>query len=135
MTSSILSHFSYVLFLQLLSRGSTDVPMLVVEVTRVLEAAADAEVARVMAMLAAKTSAQEATVARDNAALCVKDVEDWTALVERVALERVSRVEVENTMALASAREDAKGFVRKITLLEDELAVERQNREVSERED
>jgi hypothetical protein len=54
--------------------------------------------------------------------------------VERVALERVSRAEVENAMVLASAREDAEGFVRKITLLENELAVERQAREVSERE-
>jgi hypothetical protein len=54
--------------------------------------------------------------------------------VERVALERVSRAEAENTMVLASAREDAERFVRKITLLENELAVERQAREVSERE-
>jgi hypothetical protein len=34
-------------------------------------------------------------------------------------------MEVENAMTLASAHEDADGFVRKITLLEGELAVER----------
>jgi hypothetical protein len=41
----------------------------------------------------------------------VKDAEDRAALAERVALEKVSRVEVENGAALASARKDAKGFV------------------------
>jgi hypothetical protein len=44
--------------------------------------------------------------------------------VEREALERLSRVEAENTTALASTREDAEGFVQKIALLEDELAME-----------
>jgi hypothetical protein len=51
-------------------------------------------------------------------------VEDRDALVERVALEKVSRVEVENATELASAREDAEGFVWKIALLEGELVVE-----------
>jgi hypothetical protein len=54
--------------------------------------------------------------------------------VEREALERVSRVEVENIMVLASTREDAEGFVRKIAHLEGDLVVEHQAREVSERE-
>jgi hypothetical protein len=38
-------------------------------------------------------------------------VEDRTALVERVALEKVSRVEVKNTIGLASAHEDNEGFI------------------------
>jgi ketosteroid isomerase-like protein len=70
----------------------------------------------------------------DSAALRVKDVEDWAALVEREALERVSRVKAENATVLASAHEDAKGFTCKITLLEDELAAELQARGVSKRE-
>jgi hypothetical protein len=61
-------------------------------------------------------------------------VEDWATLAERETLERVSRVEAKNTTALASAREDAERFARKITLLEDELVAERQAQEVSERE-
>jgi hypothetical protein len=36
----MLSHSSYILFLQLLSQGSADVPALLVEVTRAREAAA-----------------------------------------------------------------------------------------------
>jgi hypothetical protein len=78
---------------------------------------------------AAETSTYEAAVARDSAALRVMDAEDQATLVERV-----SRVEVENVAALASTREDAEGFVQKITLLEGELAVERQAREASEGE-
>jgi hypothetical protein len=53
-------------------------------------------------------------------------VEDWAALVEREALERVSRVEVENATMLASAHEDAEGLSRKVTLPEDDLTVVRQ---------
>jgi hypothetical protein len=81
---------SCILFLQLLSRGSADVPTLLAEVTREWEAAAAAVV------LAAKTLDQEAAAARDNATLCVKDAEDraalrgkdaedWAALTEREA--------------------------------------------------
>jgi hypothetical protein len=43
-------------------------------------------------------------------------------------------VEVENTVVLSFAREDAKGFVSKIALIEGELAVEHQAWEVSGRE-
>jgi hypothetical protein len=103
------------------------------EVTRAREVTATAEAAHVVAVLAAEASAQEAVVERDNAALHVKDAEEWAALVEREALEGVSRVEVENTVALAFARDDAEGFVQKISLLEGELVVERV-REASERE-
>jgi hypothetical protein len=45
--------------------------------------------------------------------------------MEGVALERISRAKAENVAALASTREDAESFVRKITLLEDELTSER----------
>jgi hypothetical protein len=114
-----------VLSLQLLSRRSADVPVLLVEVTRAREAAAAVEAARVTTVLAAETSAQEAAVVRVSAALHVKDAKDPTNVTEREALERVSRVEVENAMVLASAREDAEGFVQKITLLEGDLAAER----------
>jgi hypothetical protein len=103
------------------------------EVTRAREVAATVEAAHVVAVLVAEASAQEAVAERNNAALHVKDAEEWAALVEREALEGVSRVEVENTVALAFARDDAEGFVQKISLLEGELVVERV-REASERE-
>jgi hypothetical protein len=37
------------------------------------------------------------------------DAEDRAAMAERVAREKASRVEVENTTVLSSAREDAEG--------------------------
>jgi hypothetical protein len=64
-------------------------------------------------------------VALDSAALHVKDVEDRAALAEREARERVSIMEVDNAMALASAHEDVEVLVRKIALLQGELAEER----------
>jgi hypothetical protein len=67
----------------------------------------------------------------DRATLHVMDAEDRATLVERVALEKVSRVEAENAVVLASAHEDAEGFVRKIAQLEQ---FEVDAREVSERE-
>jgi hypothetical protein len=134
MTSSMLSHFSCVLFPWLISRGSVDVLVLLADVTRAREAATAVDAAHAVAMLAAETSAQEAVAAWDNATFHVGDAEDQAALAEREALERVSIVEIENVVALASAYEDAEGLVRKISLLEDELAGERWAREVSERE-
>jgi hypothetical protein len=95
---------SCVLSLQLLSWGSSDVPALLVEVTWAWEAAIAMEAARIAVVLAAKTSSQGAAAAWDSATLRVKDVEDRATLAEREVLERVSRVEAENTMALASAR-------------------------------
>jgi hypothetical protein len=88
-------------FMKLLSRGNADVPVLVAEVTPAWEEAAIAEATHVAAALAAEASAQEATTVWDSAALRVKDVEDWAALAEREALEKVSRVEEENVVALA----------------------------------
>jgi hypothetical protein len=74
----------------------------------------------------------EVTRARDSATILVKDVEDWAALAKREALDTVSRVEVESAAALASAREEAKCLVWKITLLKGELAEAHRAREVAE---
>jgi hypothetical protein len=49
---------------------------------------------------------------QDNAALCVKDAKDQAALAERVALEKVSRVEAKNAAVLASIREDAEDCLK-----------------------
>jgi hypothetical protein len=85
-------------------------------------------------MLAAETSALEASAAWDNTTLRVKYAEFQATLVEQEVLERMSRAEVENTTVLASAREDVEGLVRKIALLEGELVVEHWAWEVSKRE-
>jgi hypothetical protein len=91
----------------------------------VREATAVAEATRVVAVFAIETSAQKAAAAWDSTALHVKDAEDRAALAEREAWERVSRVEVENAVVLASAQEDVEGLVWKITFLEGEIAEER----------
>jgi hypothetical protein len=64
-------------------------------------------------------------VLRDINALHVEDVEGRAALVEKEALKRVSRVDVETAATLASTHEDVAGFAQKITLLEGEIASER----------
>jgi hypothetical protein len=92
------------------------------------------EAARAAAVLAAEVSTREASTAQDSTTLRVKDAEGWTALAERGALERVSRAEAENGTVPTSAREDAEGLARKVTLREDELATEHWAREMSERE-
>jgi hypothetical protein len=66
-----------------LSQGSIDVPMLLAGVTRAREVAASVEATCVSAMLAVETSAREADVAQDSAALHVKDAEDRVTLAER----------------------------------------------------
>jgi hypothetical protein len=108
--------------------------MLLVEVTQAWEAATTAEATRIMTMLAAETSVQEATAAQDSVALRVKDAEDRAALVEKEALQRMSRAKAKNAVVLASAREDAEGLIRKIALFEGELVAEYQAQEVFERE-
>jgi hypothetical protein len=55
-------------------------------------------------------------------------------VVQREALERVSRMEVENITVLAFACEDAEGFLQKLAFLKGELAAECWAREVSKRE-
>jgi hypothetical protein len=112
-----------------------DVAALQAEVTRTCEAVATAKAARATVVLTAEASAWEATAAWDGATLCIKDARDRATLLEREVLERLSRVEAENSAALASARDDAEGLVQKIALLESELAEERKARKTSERED
>jgi hypothetical protein len=87
-----------------------DVPALLAEVTWMWEAAAAVEVVRAMAMLTTKTSTWDFVVAQDSVALHVTDAKDRATLIEREALERVSREEAENAMTLASTREDAEGL-------------------------
>jgi hypothetical protein len=99
--------------------------MLQAKVTPAWEAATAVEATRIVVVLATETSTQEAATAWDSAALRVKDAKDQDTLVEREAWESVLRVEVENTVTLASAREDVEGLVQKIALLEGELAEER----------
>jgi hypothetical protein len=86
------------------------------EVTRAWVVATAMDSSHVMTLLATKTFTQDAAASQDSAALCAKDMEDWATLAEREALERVLRVEVANAATLASAREDAEGFVWKIAL-------------------
>jgi hypothetical protein len=100
-------------------------PALLAKVAWAWEAATTMVVTRVTVVLAVETSAQEVVAALDVTTLRVKDAEDLVILAEREAWERVSTVEVENVMALAFSREDAEGLVRKIALLEGELAEER----------
>jgi hypothetical protein len=94
-------------------------------VTQAWGAIAAVEADHATTVLATKTFAHEVVAVRDDATLRIKDAEDRAALAEREALERVSRVEVENFAPLASICEDVEGFARKITLLEDELVRER----------
>jgi hypothetical protein len=91
--------------LHLLSRGSTDMSALLAEVTRAWEAVAAVEATHITTILAVEISAHEAAAAQDSAALRIEDVEDRAALAEREAWERVSRVDAENAMVLASTRE------------------------------
>jgi hypothetical protein len=64
---------------------------------------------------------QEAVVALDNTTLCVEDAEGRATLAEREKLERMSRLEAETRVALASTHEDAEGFAGKNALLEDAI--------------
>jgi hypothetical protein len=124
----------HVLFPQLLSQGSTDVTVLQAEVSRAQEAITAVEASHVAAMLATETSAWEAAMAWDSTNLRIKGAKDWAALAERDAQERVSLAEVENSIALSSARADTEDLLRKLILLEDKLAEECRVRETSERE-
>jgi hypothetical protein len=105
------------LLLQHLSRDSVNVLTLPTQVKWAWEIATATEATRVMVVLAAETSAQEAIVAQDNVVILVQDVEDRASLAERV-----SRVEAESVVMLASAHKEVEGIARKIALLEGELA-------------
>jgi hypothetical protein len=93
------------------------VSTLQVEMTGAWEAATNMEAARAVAVLAVEISSREAVVTGDSTAILIKDVDDWSTLAERV-----SRGEEESSATLASAREEAKGLLQKITLLKGELA-------------
>jgi hypothetical protein len=101
-----------------------DVPALLVELTQVQVVVTAAEATCATTVLAAETFAWEAATVHDSVTHHVKDTEDRASIVEREALERVSRAEAENTTALASAREDAEGLAQKVALLQDELVAE-----------
>jgi hypothetical protein len=109
-----------------------DMLVLRAELSLAREAVAATEAARIMAVLAAEISAHEAAAVWDSTAVRIKDVEDRDALVEREAQDRVSRVNVENTTALASVHEDTEGLVRKVSLLEGELSEACLSRELVE---
>jgi hypothetical protein len=104
-----------------------DASALQVEVTQASEVEANAEDTRVTVVLGAENFATW-----DSTAIHVKNVKHQTALAEREAQERVSRVETENAMTLDSTHDDAGGLARKIALLESELVDVRQAREVAE---
>jgi hypothetical protein len=95
------------------------VPALLAEVTQVQETAIAVEAACATTMLTAEISAREDVVVRDSATFRVKNAEDWAALAVREALQRVSRVEVENATMLSFAHEDVEGLAWKIAILED----------------
>jgi hypothetical protein len=99
-------YFLLSLFLQHLSWGSADVLTLLVEVIQAWEAVATAEAACAVAVLVA-----EATATLDSAVALVKDAEDRTALIGNEARERVSRVDEESIMALASACDEIESVV------------------------
>jgi hypothetical protein len=73
-------------------------------VTQAWEGIIVVEVAHAVAVFAAEASTQEAAMAWESTAALVRDVEAQAALAGRKAWERVSRVEVESTAMLASAR-------------------------------
>jgi hypothetical protein len=105
---------------------------LLAEVTQAWEAITTAKAACAMAVLVAETSAQEATVTWDSTAALVKGAEDRAALTRNEVQERVSRVDEDSIMALASACNEIESIVRKVTLLEGELAEVRWACEVAE---
>jgi hypothetical protein len=73
-------------------------------------------------------------MAWDSANIHIGGVEDQATLVERDTLERVSRVDRENSTMLSFARADAEDHARKVALLEDGVVEERQAWETSKRE-
>jgi hypothetical protein len=97
-------------------------PMPQEEVTRAWEVVVAAEAAHVTVVRAAEGFAQEPAMARESAMALVWEVEARATLVEREAWERVSRVEVESDVVLASAHGEVEDLARRISLLEGELA-------------
>jgi hypothetical protein len=81
---------------------------------------------------AAEASAKEATIAWESATTFIKEVEDWAAIAEREAWERVSRIEVESAAMLATTHGEAEGLAQRIALLEGELVEARQAQDIAE---
>jgi translation elongation factor EF-4 len=90
------------------------------------------EATHITSVLAIETSAQEAAVVWDSTIVCIRDAEEWVALVEREVRERVSRVEAKNAAVLASTHDIVEGLVWKVALLEGELAERHRTREMAE---
>jgi hypothetical protein len=80
------------------------------EVIRAWEAIVATEATHTTEVCATEVSSQGLTATGEGITALVMDAEDRAAQAVREAWERVSRVEAESTTALASAREEAKGF-------------------------
>jgi hypothetical protein len=91
-------------------------------VIRAREVADDPEATRAEVVHATAASAQEVTEVWERATTLIKEVEAHATLAESVDRERVSKAEAKSSASLASTREDANGFARKVALLEGELA-------------
>jgi hypothetical protein len=71
-------------------------------------------------------------VTQDSNTTWVKEAEDRATMMEGKAQERLLRVEKKSTMARAYAREEIESLVRKVALLEGELAEVHRAHEVAE---
>jgi hypothetical protein len=91
-----------------------------------------AKAARAAVVHATEASAREAAVVHESVMTLVKEAEDWAALTEREARERVLRMELDSAVALASARREAEVFAWRIALLEGELTEACQARDTVE---
>jgi hypothetical protein len=91
-------------------------------VIRAQEVVDDAKAARAEAVHATAASAQDVTEVWERAMTLIKEAEAHATLAESVDQERVSKAEAKSAASLASTREEADGFTRKVDLLEGELA-------------
>jgi hypothetical protein len=108
------------------------VPTLKEEVIRAWEATVAVEPAHAATVGTAEASAQEAVAIWDNAVTLIRVAEDWAALAEREARERVSRVEAESATTLASSRGEVEDLAWWIALFEGGLAEVRNSRDMTE---
>jgi hypothetical protein len=80
--------------------------------------------ARIVIVPVVEASTKEVTATWESTAALVRDAENWASMVEREARERVSIVEAESAIVLASAFEEAEGLAHRIVLLEGERTEE-----------
>jgi hypothetical protein len=92
------------------------------EVIQVRVAAIATEAARAAVVHSAKASAKGVTMAQENIMTLIKDAEDWAALADREARDRMLRLEVESATSFASPHGEVEDFARRIAYLEGELA-------------